>query len=84
MISQTRSWPTIGSRGLGTGEAIMRSADWPSGSGTEESPDWPLLLPGPKGLCVARGRPPDGQALAWVRVVASELHVTRADQHSDE
>lgn len=50
----------------------MRSADWPSGSGTEKSPDWLFLLPGPKGPCVARDRLPDGQALAWVWEEASE------------
>lgn len=83
IISQRISWPNCGRRGSGAKggrNAISRLAIW-LGDGGE--PRLAASAARPGGPCVTRDRLPDGQALAWVWVEASEFPVVRANQLSD-
>lgn len=82
-ISQIRSWPKCGQWGSGAKgghNAISRLAIWLRDGG---EPRLAAFAARPGGPCVTRDRLPDGQALAWVWVEASEFPVVRANQLSD-
>lgn len=83
LVSQIRSRPKCGRQGSGAKgghNAISRLAIW---LGDGEEPRLAASAARPGGPCVTRDRLPDGQALAWVWVEASEFPVVRANQLSE-
>lgn len=83
LVSQIRSRPKCGRQGSGAKggrNAISRLAIW---LGDGEEPRLAASAARPRGPCVTRDRLPDGQALAWVWVEASEFPVVRTNQLSE-